>query len=305
LALIEREGSALSLKSQAELLSISRSSLYYQPVEPSAEEVRLKHRIDEIYTCYPFYGSRRIRAKLNREGWQINRKRVQRCMREMGLVAVYPGPNLSKPAPGHKIYPYLLRNVTASYPDHVWGIDITYIRLQKGWMYLVAILDWYSRYVVSWALDQTLEMPFVLDAVDRALTQATPAIINSDQGSHFTSLQYLDRFLTVDSRISMDGRGRAMDNIFTERLWRSVKYEEVYLNEYVTPRQARQGLTDYFHLYNYERPHQSLDYLTPAELYLTTMNVLTNGTNINERTGTNGTNGNERALMNNNPLTLC
>ncbi len=161
-------------------------------------------------------------------------------------------------------------------------------------MYLVAILDWYSRYVVSWALDQSLEIPFVLDAVDRALAQSRPEIINSDQGSHFTSPQHVDRFLAVGSQISMDGRGRAMDNIFTERLWRSVKYEEVYLNEYLSPRQARQGLTAYFHLYNYERPHQSLDYLTPAEVYLTKMNVLTNGTNVNERT-----------LTNDNSLTLC
>ncbi len=268
LALVEREGGELSLKKQAQLLGISRSSLYYQPAPPTAEEIRLKHRIDEIYTCYPFYGSRRIRAILKREDWHINRKRVQRCMREMGLEAIYPGPNLSKATPGHKIYPYLLRNVTASHPNHIWGIDITYIRLQKGWMYLVAILDWYSRYVVSWALDQTLQMPFVLAAVERALVQARPEIINSDQGSHFTSPQYLDRFVAIGSQISMDGRGRAMDNIFTERLWRSVKYEEVYLNEYVTPRQTRQGLTDYFHLYNYERPHQSLDYCTPAELYL-------------------------------------
>ena len=272
LALVEQASAELSLKSQAELLSLSRSSLYYQPVPSTGEEIRLKHRIDELYTCYPFYGSRRIRAILGREGWYINRKRVQRCMREMGLVAVFPGPNLSKPAPGHKIYPYLLRNVVAGYPNHVWGIDITYIRLQQGWMYLVAILDWYSRFVVSWALDQTLEMPFVVDAVDRALQQAKPEIINSDQGSHFTSPQHVDRFLAVDSQISMDGRGRAMDNIFTERLWRSVKYEEVYLNEYLTPRQARQGLATYFQLYNYDRPHQSLDYLTPAELYLTRMN---------------------------------
>lgn len=219
--------------------------------------------------------------------WNINRKRVQRYMREMGLVAIYPGPNLSKPAPGHKIYPYLLRNVTASYPNHIWGIDITYIRLQKGWIYLVAILDWYSRFVVSWALDQTLELPFVLDAVDRALAHARPNIINSDQGSHFTNPQYLDRFLAVGSRISMDGRGRAMDNIFTERLWRSVKYEEVYLNDYATPRQARQGLSAYFQFYNYDRPHQALGYLTPAELYLTKMNMLTNGTNVNEQTLTN------------------
>jgi len=279
---VERAGSELSLKQQAELLSVSRSSLYYQPAPPSAEEIAIKHRLDELYTQYPFYGSRKMTVLLKPK-WNINRKRVQRYMREMGLVAIFPGPKMSQPAPGHKIYPYLLRQVTASYPNHVWGIDITYIRLQKGWMYLVAILDWYSRFVVSWALDQTLEMPFVLDAVDQALQQARPEIINSDQGSHFTSPQYLDRFLAVGSQISMDGRGRAMDNIFTERLWRSVKYEEVYLNDYANPRQARQGLTNYFQLYNYERPHQALDYLTPADLYLTRMNVLTNGTNVNER----------------------
>lgn len=274
LVLVERGTAELSLKKQAELLSISRSSLYYQPLPPPAEEIRLKHRIDELYTDYPFYGSRRIRAMLKREGWRINRKRVQRCMREMGLVAIFPGPNLSKPAPGYKIYPYLLRHVTACYPDHIWGIDITYIRLQRGWMYLVPILDWYSRFVVSWELDQTLEMPFVVDTIERALQQAKPEIINSDQGSHFTSPQHVDRFLAVGSRISMDGRGRAMDNIFTERLWRSVKYEEVYLHEYLTPRQARQGLSRYFQLYNHERPHQSLNYLTPAEVYLTRRNEL-------------------------------
>jgi len=296
-ALIEGEGRILSLKKQAELLSLSRSSLYYQPVSPTAEEIKLKHRIDEIFTRYPFYGSRRITAHLRREQWVINRKRVQCCMREMGLVAVYPGPNLSQPAPGHQIYPYLLRNVAASYPNHVWGIDITYIRLQQGWMYLVAILDWYSRFVVSWALDHTLELPFVLEAVDCALAQTRPNIINSDQGSHFTSPQYLDRFLAVGSQISMDGRGRAMDNIFTERLWRSVKYEEVYLNDYAIPRQARQGLIDYFQFYNYERPHQALGYLTPAQLYLTRVNKLTNRTNVNERT--------ERTLTNDNLLILC
>lgn len=282
-ALIERNGAEMSLKKQAELLSISRSSLYYQPVPPAAEEIKLKHRIDELYTCYPFYGSRRIRAMLRREGWRINRKRVRRCMRAMGLVAVFPGPNLSKPAPEHKIYPYLLRHVTASYPNHVWGIDITYIRLHQGWMYLVAILDWYSRFVVSWSLDQTLEMPFVLDAVDRALQQTKPEIINSDQGSHFTSPQHVDRFLAVGSQISMDGRGRAMDNIFTERLWRSVKYEEVYLNEYLTPRQARQGLATYFQFYNYQRPHQSLAYLTPAEVYLAPRQLLPHSDQRNEQ----------------------
>jgi len=281
-ALVDRTGGELNLKQQAELLSVSRSSLYYQAVGSSAEEIAIKHRLDELYTQYPFYGSRKMRVLLKPE-WNINRKRVQRYMREMGLVAIFPGPKLSQPTPGHKIYPYLLRHVSASYPNHVWGIDITYVRLRQGWMYLVAILDWYSRFVVSWALDQTLEMPFVLEAVDQALQQAKPDIINSDQGSHFTSPYYLDRFESLGVQISMDGRGRAMDNIFTERLWRSLKYEEVYLHDYETPRQARQGLTAYFQLYNYQRPHQALDYLTPADLYLAKMNLLTNGTNVNER----------------------
>jgi putative transposase len=296
LGLVERDRPELTLQQQAELLSLSRSSLYYQPAPPSAEEIAIKHRLDELYTKYPFYGSRKMTVLLKPK-WNINRKRVQRYMRQMGLAAICPGPKLSQAAPGHKIYPYLLRQVTASYPDHIWGIDITYIRLQRGWMYLVAILDWYSRFVVSWALDQTLEMPFVLDAVDRALRQATPQIINSDQGSHFTSPQYLDRFLAIGSQISMDGRGRAMDNIFTERLWRSVKYEEVYLSDYENPRQARHGLSAYFELYNYERPHQALDYLTPADLYLTRMNLLTNAINSNERT--------EPTLTTDQSLLLC
>jgi putative transposase len=286
LGLVERAGGEVSLQQQAELLSVSRSSLYYQPLPASAEEIAIKHRLDELYTQYPFYGSRKMTVVLKRT-WNINRKRVQRYMQEMGLVAIFPGPKLSQPAPGQQIYPYLLRNVTASYPNHIWGIDITYIRLQTGWLYLVAILDWYSRFVVSWTLDHTLELPFVLEAVDRALAQARPAIINSDQGSHFTSPQYLDRFRAGPTQISMDGRGRAMDNIFTERLWRSVKYEEVYLHDYVTPRQARQGLTAYFQFYNYERPFQTLGYLTPADLYLTRMNLLTNETNVNEQTLTN------------------
>ena len=188
-------------------------------------------------------------------------------MREMGIAGIAPGPNTSKSAPEHKIYPYLLRNVAASYPNHIWGIDITYIRLHGGWIYLVAVIDWFSRFVVAWEVDQTLEMPFVLTAVDRALSQATPTIWNSDQGSHFTSPQYLDRLAAAGVQVSMDGRGRAADNIFTERLWRSVKYEEVYLNEYASPREARVGLNRYFHFYNFERPHQALDYQTPAQFY--------------------------------------
>ena len=256
----------LCLKRQAALLSLSRASLYYQPQPPSAEEIAIKHRIDELYTAHPFYGSRKITALLQSD-WKINRKRVQRYMREMGLAGIYPKPNLSRSAPGHQIYPYLLRHVTASYPNHIWGLDITYVKLQCGWLYLVAILDWFSRYVISWELDHTLELPFVLTAVDCALAQAKPVICNSDQGSHFTSPQYLDRLRQANVQISMDGRGRALDNIFTERLWRSVKYEEVYLNEYLTPREARQGLRRYFDFYNHERPHQALDYATPAAVY--------------------------------------
>ncbi|MCB0207498.1 MAG: IS3 family transposase, partial [Anaerolineae bacterium] len=192
---------------------------------------------------------------------------IAKYMRQMGIAAICPGPNLSKRQKAAYIYPYLLGNVTPSYPNHVWGIDITYIRLQKGWMYLVAILDWFSRFVVSWQLSDTLALPFVVTAVDQALAQATPAIFNSDQGSHFTSPQYIERLKAVGAQISMDGKGRAIDNIRTERLWRSVKYEEVYLSEYANPREARLGLTRYWHFYNHERPHQSLNYATPAEMY--------------------------------------
>ncbi len=250
------------MKLQAELLSLNRSSLYYQPVPPSLEEVALKHRIDELYTAHPFYGSRKLAALLG-----INRKAMQRHMREMGIAGICPGRNLSKNSLEHRTFPYLLRGVTCDHPNQMWGIDITYVRLLTGWMYLVAVLDWFSRYVVSWALEQTLAMAFVLAAVERALAQATPEIWNSDQGSQFTSPQYTDRLLAANVQISMDGRGRAMDNIFTERLWRTVKYEEVYLHEYASPRAARQGLTEYFGFYNHERPHQALDYRTPAQVY--------------------------------------
>ena len=257
----------MPLNEQAELLSLSRASLYYNPVAPSAAEIAIKHRIDELYTAHPFYGSRKIREVLKAAGVVINRKCVQRHMREMGIAGICPGPNLSKRNLQHKIYPYLLRHISSAYPNHIWGIDITYVRLQAGWMYLVAVLDWYSRYVVSWELEQNLEIDFVLAAVDRALARACPLIWNSDQGSHFTSSQYTERLLAANVQISMDGKGRALDNIFTERLWRSVKYEEIYLYEYGSPRAARQGLTRYFDFYNNERPHQSLDYLTPAQVY--------------------------------------
>ena len=185
----------------------------------------------------------------------------------MGLSALCPGPNLSHRRLDHAIYPYLLRHLPAAHPNHIWGIDITYVRLSGGWLYLVAVLDWYSRYVVSWELDQTLEMPFVLDAVERALGQATPTIWNSDQGSHFTSPQYIERLKQAHVQISMDGKGRALDNIFTERLWRTVKYEEVYLHDYAHPKEAWQYLAQYFDFYNHRRIHQALNYLTPAQVY--------------------------------------
>ena len=266
--MVEVEDKELPLIQQAELLGLSRSSLYYKPRQPSAEEVAIKHRIDEIYTRYPFYGSRRIRVQLLREGHQINRKRVQRYMREMAIAGVCPGPNLSRRNQEHKVYPYLLRGIKLNYPNQVWGIDITYIRLVGGWVYLVAILDWYSRYIISWELDQSLEMRFVMQAVDRALEVAKPEIWNSDQGSHFTSEVYVNRLQEREIKISMDSKGRALDNIFTERLWRTIKYEEVYLKEYNSLRQAREGLKQYMKFYNEERPHSSLSYRTPAEVYL-------------------------------------
>jgi len=266
-ALVERDAGALPLVVQADLLGLSRASLYYRPARPSAAALHLKHRIDELYTQYPFYGSRRIAVCLQREGLMVNRKAVQRQMREMGIAGICPGPNLSRRNQLHRTYPYLLRGLKATHPNHVWGVDITYVRLVTGWLYLVAILDWYSRYVVSWEVSDTLEIEFVLTAVERALALATPEIFNSDQGSHFTSPQYIERLLAAGVQISMDGKGRALDNIFTERLWRTVKYEEVYLHDYTSPRQARSGLTRYLEFYNHERPHQALEYQTPAEAY--------------------------------------
>ena len=226
-------------------------------------------RIDKIYTKMPFYGSRRISRQLGIEfGEQVNRKRVQRLMRIMGIEAIRPKPNLSKPAPGHKVYPYLLKGVRAQKPNHIWGVDITYIPLDNTWMYLVAILDWYSRYIVSWELSDSLKVRFCLDALNNAVKVGLPEYHNSDQGSQFTSLEYVGLLKNYPKiKISMDSRGRAFDNIFTERLWRTVKYEEVYLHDYQSPAEARESLGRYIELYNNERLHQSLGYLPPAEVY--------------------------------------
>jgi len=264
--MLEKDHPELSLKVQAELLGISYSSLFYKPAPPSPRELAIKHRIDELYTAHPYYGSRKIAVILHPE-LGVSRPTIQAYMREMGIFAIVPGPHTSQPAPEHQIYPYLLRNVTAEHPNHIWGIDITYIRLAHGWLYLTAVLDWYSRYMLSWALSQSLEMDFVLTAVDNALLQATPEIWNSDQGSHFTSPRYLERLQNANIKISMDGRGRARDNIFTERLWRTIKYEEVYLHDYASPKEAYHQLANYIRFYNFERPHQALAYLTPAQFY--------------------------------------
>jgi putative transposase len=227
----------------------------------------LVKRIDEQYTRTPFYGSRKMTAFLRREGHRVNRKRVQGLMRQMGLEAIYPRPRLSQAHPEHEIYPYLLRNVSLDRVDQVWAADITYIRVYRGFLYLVAIMDWVSRYVVSWELSPSLEVDFCLLALERAFQVGCPEIFNTDQGSQFTSKVFIQKLKEQQVQISMDGRGRVFDNIFTERLWRSLKYEEIYLKDYRGVPEAAEGIGQYFSLYNQERLHQSLNYRTPAEVY--------------------------------------
>lgn len=253
---------------QADLLSLNRSGLYYKPAVPSEQNCQLRRLIDHIYMQHPEFGHRRIAACLNQ--WYripVDRRTVLHHMQDMGIQAIYPRQNTSRANPENKVYPYLIKNLEIDHPNHVWSIDITYIPLKKSWMYLVAILDWYSRYVVDWMLDDTMDIYFVLEICRRALKTAHPEIMNSDQGSHFTSPKYTSLFLECGSRISMDHRGRAYDNIFIERLWRSLKYENIYPKDYETPREVRSGIAEYFQFYNNRRPHQSLDYLVPAQLY--------------------------------------
>ena len=258
----------LSIMEQASCLGIARSSVYYQPVAPNPEDFVLMNRMDEIYTDQPYYGILKMTEQLQRELFMVNHKRVRRLMREMGIEAIYPKPNLSKNNQPHPIYPYLLKHLIIDHPNHVWGTDITYIRMEQGFVYLVAFIDWFSRYVVSWQLSTTLTTDFVLEAARQALKLAIPDIVNSDQGVHFTSHDYLNLWNQDTTRISMDSRGRCMDNIFTERLWRSVKYEDIYLNHYDSVLAVKDGLTRYFDIYNNRRLHQSLNYQTPAEIYL-------------------------------------
>jgi putative transposase len=264
---VEPDEEQLSLRRQCELLGISRASLYYQAVSESAENLRLMRRIDEQYTRCPFYGSRRLTAWLQGQGFEVNRKRVVRLMRQMGLEAVYPKPRLSQPGEGHKIYPYRLQEVKVERANQVWSTDITYIRLLQGFVYLVAVMDWFSRYVLSWALSVSLEVDFCLQALRAALRHGRPEIFNSDQGSQFTSPRFTGELEARRIVISMDGRGRCLDNIFIERLWRTLKYEEVYLKDYRTVGEAEESIGRYFEFYNQRRLHQSLGYRTPAAVH--------------------------------------
>jgi putative transposase len=259
---IDREHPNLSVAAQCRLVGLPRSSWYYEPVGETAENLALMHKIDELYLKWPFYGSRKMAEELG-----VNRKRVQRLMRRMRIEAIYPKRRTTWPAAGHQIYPYLLRNIEISRPDQVWATDITYVPMRHGFVYLVAIMDWFSRYVLAWRLSNTLEGVFCLEALDDALSRGRPEIFNSDQGSQFTATAFTGRLEACGVAISMDGRGRAIDNVFVERLWRSVKYEEVYLKDYASVWDAEDSLASYFRFYCHQRIHQTLGYRTPAEVY--------------------------------------
>lgn len=258
---------AIPVFRQCELLGLNRSTFYYRPKGISEYNLLLTRLLDKQYTRTPFYGIRKMTRWLNKNGYHVNHKRVKRLMRLMGLEAIYPKRWLSKRDSRHKVYPYLLNGVDITHSDQVWASDITYIRMRKGFVYLVAVMDWYSRYVLSWALSISLEPSFCIEALEKALGMGCPEIFNSDQGSQFTSKDFTDRLLAKSVKISMDGRGRVFDNIFIERLWRSVKYEEVYLKEYATVKDAVENINNYFHFYNKERFHQSLHYKTPHQVY--------------------------------------
>lgn len=266
-ALVDPEHPEISVRRQCELLGLNRASYYYQPATESVLNLELMRRIDEQYLKTPFYGRLRMTVHLQRLGFEVNHKRVQRLMQLMGLQAIYPKPRTTIIDAGHRKYPYLLRNLEIVRPNQVWSTDITYVPLAQGFMYLVVIMDWYSRYVLTWDISNTLDGLFCQLALQTALTLGKPEIFNSDQGVQFTALAFTSMLEDAGIRISMDGRGRAYDNIFVERLWRSVKYEDIYLYRYATVPALSEGLERYFILYNQERPHQSLDDRTPAEVY--------------------------------------
>jgi len=264
---IEPEHAELSIVEQCDLLGLPRSTYYYELAAESVENLRLMRAIDEQYLETPFYGSRRMAEVLKRGGHAVNRKRVQRLMRTMGLEGLFPGRKTTIFAAGHRVYPYLLRGLTIDRPNQVWSSDITYVPLRRGFLYLVAVMDWYSRHVLAWRLSNTLDATFCIEAAKSALAAAQPEIFNTDQGSQFTSEAWTSLLVQHGVAISMDGRGRALDNVFIERLWRSVKYEEIYLKDYATGADLIDGLTRWFDLYTYRRPHQGLGYRTPYEVY--------------------------------------
>ena len=268
--MIDREHRKVSLTRQCTLLEISRGWLYYQPTTPSAEDLELMALMDRQYLKTPFYGSRKMQAWLQGLGHPTGRnkvRRLMRLMRLMGLKAIYRRPNTSKPAPGHRIYPYLLKGVEINRVNQVWSSDITYIPMAQGFLYLVAIMDWHSRYVLAWRLSNTMDVNFCVETLKDALRKGNPEIFNTDQGSQFTSEAFTGILLDQGIQVSMDGKGRYLDNIFVERLWRSVKYEEVYLKAYQNGTEARKGIGAYLDFYNGERPHQALAYLTPGQMF--------------------------------------
>jgi len=265
--MIDRDLAMFSIRRQCELISLNRSSLYYQPVGESEENLRLMHLLDRQYTKTPFYGWPRMTAYLRREGYEVNPKRVRRLMALMGLQAIHPKRSTSIPAAGHKRYPYLLCGLKITRPCQVWSTDVTYVPMRGGFLYLVAVIDWFSRYVLAWQLSNTLDGLFCRVALRQALEQGMPAIFNTDQGAQFTASEFTGILEAAGIQVSMDGRGRALDNVFVERLWRTVKYEHIYLVEYDAVPKLEAGLHDYFHFYNHERLHQSLGYQTPAEVH--------------------------------------
>ena len=259
---------SLPVTRQCQLLDLNRSSVYYQPVGVSDEDLRLMRLIDEIHLNRPFYGSRRVRDNLEDLGHTVNRKKVPRLMRQMGIAALSPKANTSRPGKGHKIYPYLLKGLTIDRPNQVWATDISYIPMAKGFVYVVAIMDWYSRRVLSWRVSNSMDADFCVDALEEAISRyGAPDIFNTDQGAQFTSDAFTGALKAADIQISMDGKGRWVDNVFVERLWRSLKYEEVYLKAYDSVAEARLGIGNYFRFYNCERRHQSLNRQTPDQVY--------------------------------------
>ena len=266
---MESIASCPSVRQQCALVGVSRGRYYYEPCAESADNLHLMRRMDELHLRYPVYGSLRLTAQLRREGWEINRKRVMRLMEVMGIAAIYPQKATSRPGPGQEIYPYLLRGKEVSGPDQVWCTDVTYVPMRYGFMYLVAVMDWWSRYVLAWGLSNTLEAAFCVNAWRAALGQGTqpPLISNTDQGSQFSSTAYTEAVQEAGVLVSMDGRGRCLDNVFIERLWRSVKYEDIYLRDYEDGPALESGLGKWFGHYNDERPHQALGYATPREVY--------------------------------------